>query len=105
MALGIEGDAGNEGNVNKRIVGKGFSDGLHDAKGSLDKIVRACIATEFHRCLIDNLRQKDDLALCHKVVYKLMRTDFIGKGVIGKDDTGIGKSGSQTGDDGLRQSL
>jgi hypothetical protein len=34
-----------------------------------------------------------------------MRIDFIGKGVIGKDDTGIGKPGSQTGDDGLRQSL
>ena len=65
--------------------------------------MRACVTAEFHRGGIEDFGQKNGLAFGYKAVEKLMGVDLVGQGVIGHDDTGIDKVGTQTGDNGLRQ--
>ena len=79
------------------------ADGFHDAEGAWGEVVRTGVKAELHRGGIENFGQKDSLAFCDEVVEKLMGVDFVGQRVIGHDDTGIDKMGTQTGNDGLRQ--
>ena len=111
MAESIEGDTGDEGDVDGfrggrseegggRIVRAG---GFKDAERARGEVVRTGVMAEFHRGGIEDLGQEDGLAFGDEVVEKLMGVDFVGQGVIGHDDTGIGQERTQTGDDGLRQ--
>ena len=65
--------------------------------------MRTGVKAELHRGGIENFGQKDSLAFFDEVVEKLMGIDLVGQGVIGHDDTGIDKMGTQTGNNGLRQ--
>ena len=111
MAESIEGDTGDEGDVDgfrggRREEGGGRiarAGGFKDAEGARSEVVRAGVVAELHRGSIEDLGQEDGLAFSDKVVEKLMGVDFVGQGVIGHDDTGIGQERTQTGDDGLRQ--
>ena len=113
MAESIEGDTRDEGNVDGRCLGgRRKEEGgrrilrarrFHDAEGAWGEVVRAGVKAEFHRGGIKDFGQKDSLAFCDEVVEKLMGIDLVGQGVIGHDDTGIDKMGTQTGNNGLRQ--
>jgi hypothetical protein len=61
------------------------------------------VKAELHRGGIEDFGQEDGLTFSDKVIDELMGVDFVGQGVIGHDDTGIGQERTQTGDDGLRQ--
>ena len=98
MAVGVEGDAWNQNHIDKWVVGESFANGLHDAEGTFGHVLTACVAAEFHRHVIHHTGQKDGLALGDEVVDKLMGEDFVGQGVIGKNDTGVGQERTQTGD-------
>ena len=105
MAESIEGDTGDEGDVDGRDSGGRRirrAGGFHDAERTRGEVVRTGVMAEFHRGGIEDLGQEDGLAFGDEVVEKLMGVDFVGQGVIGHDDTGIGQERTQTGDNGLR---
>ena len=67
------------------------------------EVVRTGVKAKFHRGGIEDFGQKDGLTFGDKVIDELMSIDFVWQGVIGHDDTGIDKMGTQTGNNGLRQ--
>ena len=98
VAIGIESDARNQNHIDECVVGEPFAYGLHDVEGTFGHVLTACVAAEFHRRVVHHTGQKDGLALGNEVVDKLMGEDFVGQGVIGQDDTGVGQERTQTGD-------
>ena len=68
MTLGIEGDSGDESDIYLLQVCKRSSRGFHDMISTLRKILRSCIATQFHRGVIHHLRQQHRLPLCHEFI-------------------------------------
>ena len=101
MALGIESDARDEGDINKMIVGEGLAIGLHDAESTLTKVLGARIAAQLHAFAIDDVGQNDGFAGGQQIVDKLVGIDFVGQRIVGHDGLRLGETGFQTGDDGL----
>ena len=101
VACGIESNTRDKSDIDETIVGEGFAYGFHDVESTLHQVLGTGITTQFHALGIQDFRQEDGLALCHKTVEEPVSADFVREGVVGHDGLCLGEAGLQTGDNGL----
>lgn len=92
VVMAVEGDAGNEGEVDAAVVGKELADGLADAVGAGAEVVRTGVVAEFEG-VVGEYGGEYEVFFTAPVFDEGVGAHFVGEGVVEQQGAG----GTETG--------